>query len=90
VLPAATTKLKQTQPLAAPPPASFPTPVSTGYTQDEAEEEGSDMVNIVLAAVILLTTIFLGLLEYSKSRVTEVQEIGVVQKAASWTDLLSQ
>jgi hypothetical protein len=88
VLPQATTKLKQTQPLGAPPAATLPgmMPAPSG----EAEEEGSDAINIVLAALILITALFLGLLEYSKSRVSEVKEIGVVREGAPFFDLMKQ
>ena len=88
-LPQATTKLKQTQPLTSAPPPNLQVP-SIGTRAPIEEEEPSDMINVILAALLLVTTILLGMIEYSKSRVAEVQQINAVSKNASFTDLLGQ
>ena len=88
-LPQATTKLKQTQPLGAPPPPNL-VPASVGTKAPVLEEEPSDTVNIILAALLLVTSILLGLIEYSKSRVSEVQDVSTVKPTAAFTDLLGQ
>ncbi len=92
VLPQATTKLRQTQPLGVLPPPSVPTSVApkTSSVSDHAEE--SDTINIILAALILLTAIFLGLLQYAKSNVAEVPDssINKVAENTSWTELLTK
>lgn len=94
VLPQATTKLKQTQPLGQLPPPSAPASVGAVKTVEPGAElhKESDTLNIILAALILLTTIFLGMLEYSKSRVAEIKDadINLASPQTAWTDLLGK
>ena len=79
-----------TQALGAPPPPNL-VPASVGTRAPvDSDDEPSDKVNIILAALLLITTILLGLIEYSKSRVSEVQDISAVKADAPFTDLLGQ
>jgi hypothetical protein len=92
VLPQATTKLRQTQPLGQLPPPSAPISVAPKAANAEDTAEESDTMNIILAALVLLTTIFLGTLQYAKSRVADVKDadIQAVKAESSFIDLLSK
>jgi len=83
-LPQATTKLKQTGPLASQPrPTGVGTaPIKKATTEElDMGEEESDVVPIILSAAVLLGTLFIFAVQFAKTKIPDIDDRTALEQA---------